>query len=316
VNLDATYSTTDAYSIALKTQMIGNITQNFGTINADLQTAVTAFYKTKIDSQNMTLTTQFPELNFNYDLHWTDAPVYSPAGVIYQLAGNATQKMAEQVAQKALAKKSRGFLSILEEKVSAIPNFNPTDGGKQISLSTQSLVFDLANTISKSDKLTFSITDMNKASNQFNVNADYLTKIYPGLSAAYPRDAQIRVNALVSNATYSEFPLAGTFNMTVGVTDVLSTPLLGWTSIVKFNTTRTSPLFNIEVSSLVQDRLIITNAPYGFVDATTLGKWIDDSFSNYKAGWSLFKTGLDFSSVVGTINVTRADGDTILIAGN
>jgi len=222
-----------------------------------------------------------------------------------------------------LTKKSRGFLKLMEEEtLSDIPVFNLESGDRQISLTTQSLVFDLVNNISNSNKLTFGVTNMNINSDIFLINADFLSKIYPGFMTAYPRDAPIAVNALINNITYSTLDFTGFLNMTVTVTDTALVPntLLKFITNANFTTAiNLSPLLNFNVSSIVADHSTIVSAPYGFVDASTLGRWVDDSFANYNtANWALFKNGLNFTSIVGAINTTASsvNGQTIFYAGN
>lgn len=317
------FPTTDQYANDLQAWQWGNVTANFAQINTDLQTAFNAYLATKNYTNNFTIETQMPDINFTYAMNWTANASYTPNGVIYSYLGNTSVPVTPT---PVIVKQSRGFLKLAEEEemtVADVPVFNPLSGGRQISLTTQSLVFDLVNNISESGLLTFPVNNTNKGSSLFLVNADYLTRIYPGIMGQYPRDAPIEVSALVNGITYSQEDLSGVLNMTVTVTaPATPTPvtLLSWYTIANFTTAvSTSPVLNFNVATLVTDRSSVIYAPFGFVDASTLGRWIDDSFANYNpTSWSLYKFGLNFTNAVGTINTTAVavTGATVFYAGN
>jgi len=314
INMDSQY-TTDTYSKMLTTQMLANITLGFATgVYVDLQTAVNTYFAGQPWPHSIALETQLPDQKFTYNTTWTDAPVYANNATIYSLAGNTT---ATPPTPTESVKKMKGFLKAGEETVGAVPAFDPTLGSRQISISTQSLVYGIAQSLVSSGNFTFGV--QKTLSHRFNVNTDYLARIYPGVLSVYPRDAAITVNAQVYELTLANM-VSGTCVINFNVTDTTGKLLLEWDSTVNI-----SPSWVVAGNTLnfmVQPSFLLTTvyqAPYGFVDTSTLDTWIDDAFFNYNtASWTLFKTPLDFTTVVGTVNATATvvNDTTIIIAGN
>jgi hypothetical protein len=318
---DATFGDpTAANQKALIALMIPDIAKAYPNINTDVQTAVTAFYDGKSWTKSLALETSLPSGNYTYDLALELAPVYNNSGnmaVIYPLAGNLAPTPIPPTPEPTVKKNLRGFLKMIEDNVVIIPNFNETDAGtRQVSLTTKSLVYDLVKNISDSKKFTFPVSDANKLSGEFKVNADYLSQIYPGILSVYPRDAVITVNAVVSDISLTTFT-SGQATVTFTVTDSTQKTILTFASTVSFAPGFTTTTLNFYVSSITHMRTVIVASPYGFVDASTLGEWIDDAFSNYNSNsWSLFAKAIDFSSVVGTIKKVTVNDTTILVGGN
>jgi len=328
VSLDLTKTTvtpdanfpTDIYSAQLLVWMQTNITGNFQTIGADLQTAFTTYYtgKTPLPSK-ISVETQLPDKVFNLDLGWPVAPAYSTNGVVYALNGIPTP----QAQVTKLQQKKKQFLKMLEEeKVSAAPIFDPTAGSSQVYI--EKAVFDyFTNFESTSNQLAATITNVNNPSKKFSVTMYYLGSIYPGILSQFPLDYVFNVNVVFNNIAvtgYFNLASSGTVLATFTVTDALANVLLTWSSNLSFTVNwavSSNTNLNFQVISLSQISSTLLTSPYGFVYMSTLEAWLDDAFVNYNPNsWELFKTPLSFSSLMATVAKVSYDGNGLLIAGN
>jgi len=325
VVMDGKYPT-DAYSLDLVKQMAGNITVNYPTMNNDLQVAVNSYYAKVIWPASITVNTMFPDMNFNLNISWTGAPLYnntaslSNSSVIYSMDGTVTTA-AQKVTVK-VEKKTKQFLKMLEEveaTSSPVPTFDPTLGSRQVIDSTKSLVYDIVQSLVKSGNWNWAVTNANKQSTLFSVSMAHLGSIYPGVLYTYPRDAAVTVTATVLSVNFPTWHSGRTATVQFNFADSQGVSLLTTKALLSFvpyvQVAGNTLNFGLGGISFVTNT--ITNAPYGFVDASTLESWIDDAFTNFNVfNWNLYKFPLDYTSVVGTVaSITVAD-DTILVAGN
>jgi hypothetical protein len=310
--MDSGFNPQDANSAQLLSLMVTQVGTAYPFVTSDAQAALTAMYQKESWPASTSLSTSFPEIKVTLNTTWTDAPVFNNSGnkaVIYPAQG--TSKPASTV------RKSKGFLKMVEEAANwIVPNFNETEGKSQLSLTTDSLVYSVLKIISDSGKFTFNVTDKNKLSQEFAINADFLSRIYPGVLTAYPRDAPITVNAAVGKISLSKWDM-GSAAVTFNVTDSTGKTVLLFTSVVNFVPSYTEPKLNVYAKSIQHSHTQITESPFGFVDASTLQDWVDDAFSNYNsASWKLFEEDIDFYGIVGKVNNITLNDTTILVTAD
>jgi len=310
--MDSGFNPQDANSAQLLSLMVTQVGTAYPFVTSDAQAALTSMYQKESWPASTSLSTSFPEIKVTLNTTWTDAPVFNNSGnkaVIYPSQG--TTKPASTV------RKSKGFLKMVEEAANwIVPNFNETQGKSQLSLTTDSLVYSVLKIISDSGKFTFNVTDKNKLSQEFAINADFLSRIYPGVLTAYPRDAPITVDAAVSDISLSKWDM-GSAAVTFNVTDSTGKTVLLFTSFVNFVPSYNEPKVNVYAKSIQHSHTKITNSPFGFVDASTLQDWVDDAFSNYNsASWKLFEEDIDFYGIVGKVNNVTINDTTILITAD
>jgi hypothetical protein len=312
----------DSYAPGYLQQLIGNYTQAFATQSADLQAAVNAYYLANPWPATFPINTTNPDIVYNYNLSWTNAaPIYNATGAYYSISGSINPPPAP-TPNTTEAKVARFLSKLVEEKLASgawtAPTVDPTQGGKQIFFSTQSLVGDITNGTTANGTFTFAVTNLNKLSSLFTVSVDSLARVYPGIMTAYPRDASVSINAKVTHIDVNpDFSL--NFVIAFNVIDAKSASVLAWNTFFHANATVTSnPTLQFSTKNIIQEYSSITTSPYGFVDGSTLESWIDDAFTLYNAApsWSLYKTPLNFNSFIGAISNTTVDSNSVFYAGN